>query len=71
MPIGKGKYNSALTEALKGLEAKQGVLLVLDGEDGAGFSVQADLPNMIALPATLERIAMAIRADLVDLGKPE
>jgi hypothetical protein len=67
MAVGEGKYDFALTLALGNAEAEQGVLLVLDGNKGAGFSVQASMSAMSGLPDALENIAKEIRKDLLDL----
>lgn len=64
MATGPGKYDNALTEALKNAGATQGVLIVLDGSQGSGFSMQSDLQNMLRLPHLLETMATHIRADL-------
>lgn len=67
MPHGPGKYDPTLTEVLNGIDAKEGILIVLDGKDGVGFSVQASIATMIKLPALLETLANAIRADLPEM----
>lgn len=68
MAQGPGKYDPALSEVLKGLEANQGVLMVIDGKDGIGFSIQANLQTMMMLPQMLEEVASQIRADLANMG---
>ncbi len=67
MAVGEGKYDFALTLALGNSKASQGVLLVLDGDSGPGFSVQASMAAMEGLPDALEYIAKEIRKDLPDL----
>jgi len=40
--IGPGKYDLQLTEALKSAQAKTGFLIVIDGNQGAGFACQME-----------------------------
>jgi hypothetical protein len=47
------------------------VLVVLGGDKGAGFSMQADLPTTLALPELLEHMAAQIREDRVRIISPE
>lgn len=65
MPLGPGKYDDALTETLKGLEAEEGVLIVFNAKESAYFSIQAGFMNRIILPQLLEQLASHIRQDLV------
>jgi hypothetical protein len=67
MTIGTGKYDFPLTLALGNAEAQQGILLVLDGKKGAGFSVQGTTDAINKLPDMLEHIAAEIRKDLPGL----
>lgn len=60
---GAGKYDKALTKAVEQAKARQGVLLIFDGEHGSGFSVQAELEIIQNLPEVLENMAKQIRAD--------
>ena len=68
MAVGEGKYDSALTIALGNAGAIEGVLIVFEGEKGAGFSVQASAENLAKLPNALEYIAKEIRKDLPNLS---
>lgn len=40
MPAGPGKYDDACTQARQATGGEAVVLIVLDGEQGSGFSVQ-------------------------------
>jgi hypothetical protein len=62
--IGPGKYDGALTAARGVSGATAALLIVLKGPLGAGFSVQADLVSMTAIPAALRMVADQIEADL-------
>ena len=65
MATGAGKYDDALTTALKECKAERGVLIIFDGkEKGAGFSLQCCQESMKGLPYVLENIAAQIRKDL-------
>lgn len=64
MTIGKGKYDDALTLALKSVDATNGILLVFDGKHGGGFSVQGTMEVQHNVPALLEHLARTIRTDL-------
>lgn len=64
MAIGKGKYDDALTLALKSVDASNGILIVFDGKQGGGFSVQATANIQMAIPTILEETASKIRVDI-------
>jgi len=64
MAVGKGKYDDALTLALKSVDAKNGILLVFDGKHGGGFSVQGTLETQYNVPAILEGLARQVRTDI-------
>ena len=64
MPIGPGKYDDVLTVALKTVKAKQGILIVVDGNKGPGFSAQLDIAKSLAIPAMLRNLADQIEADI-------
>lgn len=65
MPLGPGKYDDLATlvvERVGTTELGGGVVvIVLGGNRGSGFSVQADLVTTVALPAILENVAAEIR----------
>lgn len=58
----EGKYDAALGQVLDSLNAESGMLVVLDGDKGAGFSVRAPLDLILAMPTMLRRLADAIEA---------
>ena len=66
MPAGPGKYDDACTEARLVTAARAVVLIVIDGEEGSGFSVQSALGADLTaqLPALLRQVADEIEAAL-------
>lgn len=60
--IGPGKYDRFCTWVRKRTKAKGVVLIVFDGEQGSGFSVQSDPLLLMTLPSVLEFMAKEIRA---------
>jgi hypothetical protein len=64
MTIGPGKYDDLATQAREAAKARGVILIIIDGNKGSGFSVQADLITTARLPALLERLAADIRRDL-------
>lgn len=71
MAVGEGKYDAALSTALQHCGARCGVLMVLDGHDGPGFSVQASIPMMVDLPRLLRRMADGIEKDVETLREKQ
>lgn len=61
MPIGPGKYDEVLAEALEKVGAKQGILMILDGDKGSGLSVKVAVALINTVPSILESIAVDIR----------
>lgn len=64
MALGEGKYDDLCTLVRERAKAHGAIVLVLGGEHGSGFSVQADLATQVALPDLLETMASMIRADI-------
>lgn len=60
MPIGQGKYDPQLSEALRACGATQGLLIVIDGKEGSSFCAQLDVAHMIRLPHVLRDVAAQI-----------
>lgn len=60
MPQGPGKYDEILTEAREKAEAFGAILIVLGGNKGNGFSVQARKDITGDLPVILREIANEI-----------
>lgn len=69
MATGPGKYDAACTAAREMTEAVAVVLIVIEGSQGNGFSVQTLEPEFPrVLPGLLEVIADEIRADMAKAG---
>lgn len=62
MPIGPGKYDSLCTKVREESEAQTAIVIVMNGKDGSGFSVQSVLEDSLPLAALLEHIAKELRA---------
>ena len=67
---GPGKYDEACTVARLSTGAGGIVLMVVDGNQGNGFSVQGQPELVFRLPELLEQMAQDIRASLT-AGMPE
>lgn len=63
MSGGPGKYDDLCTAARDGAKAKGAILLVVEGDRGSGFSVQAPLRIIVSLPNILRTMADQIEAD--------
>jgi hypothetical protein len=61
MPLGPGKYDDLCTYVRRQAKADGAVVIVLNGNKGHGFSVQADLMSTVLLPELLETLAADIR----------
>lgn len=65
MAIGPGKYDHLATYVREQAQAEAVILIVVGGDRGGGFSVQAHSLDITAsLPALLRHIADEIEADL-------
>jgi len=62
MVDGVGKYDDALTIARKLSGATSALLIVIDGENGAGFSFQGTPATSLKIPTLLRSIASKIEA---------
>lgn len=71
MALGAGRYDSEVTALRERYHADGVVLIVLGGDKGAGFSVQANLLTTLALPELLEDMAAQIREDRTTIITPE
>lgn len=67
MAHGPGKYDNECTQVRTNTKATGVLLVVLGGDKGNGFSVQAPLAVQHELPVMLELIARGIRADLAGM----
>lgn len=71
MTFGPGKYDDICTMVRQQIgltEESDGgcvVLIVIGGNRGPGFSVQADLESTLLLPDMLEDVARQIRKDVM------
>jgi hypothetical protein len=63
MPLGPGLYDHDVTTLRERYHAHGVVLIVMGGDKGEGFSMQADLETTLMLPEMLEYIAAQLRAD--------
>ena len=61
---GPGKYDSELTAACKSADADSGILIILGGDRGSGFSVQATLDVIVSMPDLLRKLADEVEQDL-------
>lgn len=60
--IGPGIYDDHCTRVREETKALAAILIVLEGEDGTGFSVQAPLPVVLLLPQLLRELADKVEA---------
>lgn len=68
MSAGPGKYDDACTAARVLSGGRGAVLIIIDGDRGAGISVQVP-PEMVSqLPKLLEALAEGIRQDQKNEG---
>jgi len=70
MTFGPGKYDDlcTLVRDLAGVTEEHGgaaVVIIIGGNRGPGFCVQADLASSLLLPDLLEDVAKQIRRDIV------
>lgn len=68
MPLGPGRYDDLCTYVREKTGIEEGqrggvVLIVLGGDQGGGFSCQADAETTLALPELLEMVAKSIRGE--------
>jgi hypothetical protein len=63
MPLGPGLYDDEVTALRERYHAHGVVLIVLGGDKGEGFSMQASLETTLRLPEMLEYMAAQIRED--------
>jgi hypothetical protein len=64
MPVGAGKYDDLCTYVREKAEAQGAIVVILNGNKGQGFAMQADLPSTLRLADMLEFMAKEIRASL-------
>jgi hypothetical protein len=62
--IGPGKYDDLATGVREQAKADGVVIIVIGGDKGNSFCVQADYETTLGLPDLLEMMAKQIREDL-------
>ena len=67
MTFGPGKYDDLCTYVREQAGVDEGgvVLIIIGGDKGPGFSVQADVATSVLLADVLERVAAEIRKDVL------
>jgi predicted ATP-grasp superfamily ATP-dependent carboligase len=65
MALGPGKYDDVATIVRELTDAAAVIVLVIEGNQGSGFSVQTTLPNLTAenLAKLLENMARQLREE--------
>jgi len=64
MAWGPGKYDDLCTRVREEAKADAAIVIVINGANGSGFSVQTDNPLLLAkLPELLEHMARELRVD--------
>jgi hypothetical protein len=63
MALGAGKYDELCTYVVERSGAVGAIVMVLGGEKGSGFSVQAPFEVLARLPGVLRTIAEGIEND--------
>ena len=61
--LGAGKYDDLCTYVREAAQAQGALLIILGGNKGSGFSIQADLVTTLRVPEILRRVADQIEAD--------
>lgn len=69
MTDGPGKYDALATHVREATGAEGVVIMVVGGNQGNGFAVQAPLSLLLDLPRALHIVADGIAADLAE-GRP-
>jgi hypothetical protein len=64
MAIGPGKYDDLATYCREQSHAHGVILIVIEGDKGSGFAVQADLLTMLKQPEMLRSMADDIEKDM-------
>lgn len=67
MPVGPGKYDDLCTHVREEAKANGAIVIVIGGEKGDGFSVQAPMDVQLRLPYVLRHIAGQIAESVRDL----
>jgi hypothetical protein len=67
MPIGAGKYDDEVTKIMESTGAAGAILIVIGGDKGVGFAIQATLEVTLKLPAMLRNIASQLDDDIPNM----
>lgn len=67
MALGKGQYDDQLTQAREAVKGEGGLLIIINGDKGSGFSCQLNPYFLQRVPEMLEQMAAEIRKDLQDV----
>jgi hypothetical protein len=67
MSVGPGKYDAECSVAQKATNAASVILIVLGGDRGDGFSVQATPEIIWAMPDMLREIAKQLEIDIPNM----
>lgn len=68
MPIGPGKYDDLCTHVREKAKAEGAAVIIFNGSEGSGFSVQASMRFHLVISVVLEAMACDIRKGL---GQPK
>ena len=71
MAKGPGKYDPLATIVREATEARAVILLVIEGSEGSGFTVQQEEGVTLDLPRLLRRVADDIEEDYRREDRPE
>jgi len=63
MALGPGVYDDLCTEIKEKTQAESVILIITNGNRGSGFSMQADILNVLRMPDVLEYVAGIVRND--------
>lgn len=66
MPVGPGRYDDLCTYVREKAQARGAIVIVIDGNRGAGFSVQAPLDVCADLAQTLRTVADQIESGVTE-----
>lgn len=64
LPLGPGKYDDLATSVRHCARAEGVIVIVIKGDSGSGFSVQANLEITLALPTMLRDMAEEIEKSM-------
>lgn len=62
--LGPGKYDDLCTMVRESAAARAAIVIIIDGDKGHGFSMQAPLGVTLAVADVLEQVARQIRTQV-------